>query len=97
MNAQHTTAAGGIARAIRQLTVGYVRKRHENRKTRETRRYTRHAALSLNGDWLEQAGFPVGTQVRVSVVAVSLKKENLELAPPVTRLPAGQSRAVGEP
>ena len=35
MNAQHTTAAGGIARAIRQLTVGYVRKRHENRKTRE--------------------------------------------------------------
>lgn len=97
MNVQHTTAAGGIARAIRQLTVGYVRKRHENRKTRETRRYTRHAALSLNGDWLEQAGFPVGTQVRVSVVAVSLKKENLELAPPVTGLPAGQSRAVGEP
>ncbi|VFT74969.1 Uncharacterised protein [Klebsiella aerogenes] len=44
MSAQHTTAARGIARAIRQLTVGYVRKRHEDRKTRETRRYTRHAA-----------------------------------------------------
>ncbi|HBU8029158.1 type I addiction module toxin, SymE family, partial [Klebsiella pneumoniae] len=55
MSAQHPTAARGIARAIRQLTVGYVRKRHEDRKTRETRRYTRHAALSLNGDWLEQA------------------------------------------
>lgn len=84
MNVQHTTAAGGIARAIRQLTVGYVRKRHENRKTRETRRYTRHAALSLNGDWLEQAGFPVGTQVRVSVSPGKLVIENLELAPPVT-------------
>ena len=46
MSAQHPTAARGIAGAIRQLTVGYVRKRHEDRKTRETRRYTRHAALS---------------------------------------------------
>lgn len=90
-------AARGIVRAIRQLTVGYVRKRHENRKTRETRRYTRHAALSLNGDWLEQAGFPVGTQVRVSVSPGKLVIENLELAPPVTGLPAGQSCAVGEP
>ena len=93
MSAQHPTAARGIARAIRQLTVGYVRKRHEDRKTRETRRYTRHAALSLNGDWLEQAGFPVGTQVRVSVSPGKLVIENLELAPPVTGLPAGQSRA----
>ena len=84
MSAQHPTAARGIARAIRQLTVGYVRKRHEDRKTRETRRYTRHAALSLNGDWLEQAGFPVGTQVRVSVS-------------PGTGLPSGQSCAGGEP
>ena len=66
MSAQHPTAARGIARAIRQLTVGYVRKRHEDRKTRETRRYTRHAALNLNGDWLEQAGFPVGTPARPS-------------------------------
>lgn len=97
MTAQHTTATRGIARASRQLTVGYIRKRHENRKTRETRRYTRHAALSLNGNWLEQAGFPVGTQVRVSVVAVSLKKENLELVPPGTGLPSGQTSAAGEP
>lgn len=99
MSAQHTTAARGIARAIRQLTVGYVRKRHEDRKTRETRRYTRHAALNLNlnGDWLEQAGFPVGTQVRVSVSPGKLVIENLELAPPGTGLPAGQSCAGGEP
>ena len=97
MNAQQPPAARGIVRAIRQLTVGYVRKRHETRKTRETRRYPRHAALSLNGDWLEQAGFPVGTQVRVSVSPGKLVIENLELAPPVTGLPAGQSRAVGEP
>ena len=90
MSAQHPTAARGIARAIRQLTVGYVRKRHEDRKTR-------HAALSLNGDWLEQAGFPVGTQVRVSVSPGKLVIENLELAAPGTGLPSGQSCAGGEP
>ena len=66
MNAQQPPAARGIVRAIRQLTVGYVRKRHENRRTRETRRYTRHAALSLNGDWPAQAGCPGGPPVRVS-------------------------------
>ncbi len=93
MSAQHPTAARGIARAIRQLTVGYVRKRHEDRKTRETRRYTRRAALSLNGDWLEQ-GFPVGTQVRVSVSPGKLVIENLELAAPGTGLlPASRAPA----
>ena len=61
MSAQHPTAARGIARAIRQLTVGYVRKRHEDRKTRETRRYTRHAALNLNGDW-DFKLFPAGEE-----------------------------------
>ncbi|NBZ77172.1 type I addiction module toxin, SymE family [Klebsiella quasivariicola] len=97
MTAQHTTATRGIARASRQLTVGYIRKRHEDRKTRETRRYTRHAALSLNGNWLEQAGFPVGTQVRVSVSPGKLVIENLELVPPGTGLPSGQTSAAGEP
>lgn len=57
----------------------------------------RHAALSLNGDWLEQAGFPVGTQVRVSVSPGKLVIENLELAAPGTGLPSGQSCAGGEP
>ncbi|MDT1909361.1 type I toxin-antitoxin system SymE family toxin, partial [Acinetobacter baumannii] len=33
----------------------------------------------------------------VSVSPGKLVIENLELAPPVTGLPAGQSRAVGEP
>ncbi len=47
MSAQHPTAARGIARAIRQLTVGYVRKRHEDRKTRETRRYTPPRGIKL--------------------------------------------------
>ncbi|MFM3287519.1 SymE family type I addiction module toxin [Klebsiella quasivariicola] len=97
MTAQHTTATRGIARASRQLTVGYIRKRHEDRKTRETRRYTRHAALSLNGNWLEQAGFPVGTQVRVSVSPGKLVIEKLELVPPGTGLPSGQASAAGEP
>ena len=68
MSAQHPTAARGIARAIRQLTVGYVRKRHEDPKTGYTRRISRHASLTLNGDWLEQAGFPTGTAVNVSVM-----------------------------
>ncbi|MBO2029150.1 type I toxin-antitoxin system SymE family toxin [Klebsiella pneumoniae] len=64
--------------AIRQLTVGYVRKRHEDRKTRRrgATPATRHC---LNGDWLEQ-GFPVGTQVRVSVSPGKLVIENLGLA-----------------
>ena len=97
MNAQQPPAARGIVRAIRQLTVGYVRKRHENRRTRETRRYTRHAALSPERRLAGAGGFPVGTQVRVSVSPGKLVIENLELAPPVTGLPAGQSRAVGEP
>ena len=66
-------------------------------RKREARCYTRHAALSLNGDWLEQAGFPVGTQVRVSVSPGKLVIENLELAAPGTGLPSGQSCAGGEP
>ncbi|EPL9762216.1 SymE family type I addiction module toxin, partial [Klebsiella pneumoniae] len=47
--------------------------------------------------WLEQAGFPVGTQVRVSVSPGKLVIENLELAAPGTGLPSGQSCAGGEP
>ena len=58
----------------RHLKVGYFRKRHEDRKTKIPRRYSVHAALSLKGDWLEQAGFTTHSQVRVGV---ELLKEDL--------------------
>ncbi|MEL4871843.1 SymE family type I addiction module toxin [Pantoea agglomerans] len=51
----------------RHLKVGYFRKRHEDRKTKIPKRYSVHAALSLKGDWLEQAGFTTNSQVRVGV------------------------------
>lgn len=60
--------AVAITKPVRRLKVGYVRKRHEDPKTGFTRRISRHASLTLNGDWLEQAGFPTGTAVKVSVM-----------------------------
>lgn len=60
--------AVAITKPVRRLKVGYVRKRHEDPKTGFTRRISRHASLTLNGDWLEQAGFPIGTAVKVSVM-----------------------------
>ncbi|HGY5079454.1 SymE family type I addiction module toxin [Citrobacter sp. C348] len=57
-----------IAKPVRRLKVGYVRRRYEDRRTGFTLRISRHASLTLNGDWLEQAGFPTGTEVNVSVM-----------------------------
>lgn len=56
-----------VVQPLRHLKVGYFRKRHEDRKTKIPRRYSVHAALSLKGDWLEQAGFKTNSQVRVVV------------------------------
>ncbi|MCU6663997.1 MAG: SymE family type I addiction module toxin [Silvania sp.] len=56
-----------IALPSRRLTVGYFRKRHEDRKTKIPQRYSVHASLSLKGDWLEEAGFKTHAQVRVLV------------------------------
>ncbi|AXF63523.1 MULTISPECIES: SymE family type I addiction module toxin [unclassified Leclercia] len=56
-----------ISRPSRQLTVGYFRKRHEDRKTKIPTRYSVHAALSLKGDRLEEAGFKTHSRVRVLV------------------------------
>ena len=56
-----------ISRPHRQLTVGYYRKRHEDRKTKIPTRYSVHAALSLKGNWLEEAGFKTHSRVRVQV------------------------------
>jgi toxic protein SymE len=56
-----------IGKPYRHLKVGYFRKRHEDRKTKIPKRYSVHAALSLKGDWLEQAGFTTNSQVKVGV------------------------------
>lgn len=56
-----------INKPYRHLTVGYFRKRHEDRNTKIPKRYSVHAALSLKGDWLEQAGFTTHSRVRVGV------------------------------
>ncbi len=56
-----------LSRSSRHLTVGYFRKRHEDRKTKIPTRYSVHAALSLKGDWLEEAGFKTHSHVRVLV------------------------------
>lgn len=39
-----------ISKPYRHLTVGYFRKRHEDRNTKIPKRYSVHAALSLKGD-----------------------------------------------
>ncbi|HEM7417123.1 MULTISPECIES: SymE family type I addiction module toxin [Citrobacter] len=68
MSDKNGTTAVAITKPVRRLKVGYVRKLHEDPKTGYTRRISRHASLTLNGDWLEQAGFPTGTAVSVSVM-----------------------------
>lgn len=56
-----------MSKAMRRITVGYVRRRHEERKTKIPRRYSLHPSLSLQGDWLAEAGFPTGAAVSVVV------------------------------
>ena len=63
-----------INKPYRHLTVGYVRKRHEDRNTKIPKRYSVHAALSLKGDWLEKAGFTTHSRVRVGVEPLSRSK-----------------------
>ncbi|MGL4723416.1 MAG: SymE family type I addiction module toxin [Scandinavium sp.] len=64
---QNQTLPREISRMARQLTVSYVRKRHQDPKTRRTRHYSRHPSLVLTGNWLEEAGFPTGAVVSVSI------------------------------
>lgn len=56
-----------LSKAMRRITVGYVRRRHEERKTKIPRRYSVHPSLSLQGDWLAEAGFPTGAAVSVLI------------------------------
>ena len=77
MSDKNGSTAVTITKPVRRLKVGYVRKRHEDPKTGYTRRISRHASLTLNGDWLEQAGFPTGTAVNVSVMQGKLIIEQI--------------------
>ncbi|HEX4502033.1 MAG TPA: SymE family type I addiction module toxin [Scandinavium sp.] len=64
---QQNTMAMDIEKTARQIKVSYVRKRHQDPKTGRTRHYSRHPSLVLSGNWLEEAGFPTGVSVSVTV------------------------------
>ncbi|GJL40148.1 type I toxin-antitoxin system SymE family toxin [Enterobacter cloacae complex sp. ECC445] len=66
------------AKTHRYLKVGYFRKRHEIRNTKVPKRYSLHAALSLKGNWLEEAGFTTHSQVCVHVEHGKLLIELME-------------------
>jgi len=67
MNRESVSQEHTIVKALRHLKVGYVRKRHEDPKTLLATHFSRHASLNLTGDWLQQAGFPTGTRVKVTI------------------------------
>lgn len=66
MNVPNAVAVKTVKTA-RQIKVSYVRKRHQDPKTGRTRHYSCHPSLVLSGNWLEEAGFPTGVNVSVSV------------------------------
>ncbi|WP_213134044.1 SymE family type I addiction module toxin [Citrobacter sp. FP75] len=56
-----------ISKTQRRVKVGYVRARHEERKTGMTTYYSQHPSLQLKGDWLREAGFDTGRSVTVKI------------------------------
>ncbi|AUU32670.1 type I toxin-antitoxin system SymE family toxin [Shigella flexneri] len=52
-----------ISKTQRRYKVGYVRARHQDRKTGIARYYSLH----LKGDWLKEAGFDTGRGVTVKI------------------------------
>jgi len=55
-------------KALRNMTVSYVRTRHIDPATLRTTDYTCRASLRLNGRWMEEAGFTTGTKLDVRVM-----------------------------
>ncbi|MGU3525361.1 SymE family type I addiction module toxin [Enterobacteriaceae bacterium C23F] len=55
-------------KALRDMTVSYVRTRHIDPATLRTTHYTCRASLRLNGRWMEEAGFTTGTKIDVRVM-----------------------------
>lgn len=70
-----------ITKTQRRLKVGYVRARHEERKTGMTTYYSQHPSLHLKGDWLKEAGFETrrGVTVRISQGRIVLMAESNEM------------------
>lgn len=67
--AEHDTKPEvSISKGLRQLKVGYVSIRHEERNDASTAWYSRCAGLRLKGEWLEEAGFKTDTPVDVRVL-----------------------------
>ncbi|EFY5744634.1 type I toxin-antitoxin system SymE family toxin [Shigella flexneri] len=56
-----------ISKTQRRYKVGYVRARHQDRKTGIARYYSQHPSLHLKGDCLKEAGFDTGRGVTVKI------------------------------
>lgn len=56
-----------ISKTQRRYKVGYVRARHQDRKTGIARYYSQHPSLHLKGDWMKEAGFDTGRGVTVKI------------------------------
>ncbi|NUU65168.1 type I toxin-antitoxin system SymE family toxin [Enterobacteriaceae bacterium BIT-l23] len=63
----HHKPRPAISKTQRNLTVGYISTRHENRATGMTTYYSRHPSLHLKGNWLGEAGFETGSPVKVTI------------------------------
>lgn len=66
MAARNIKPEGCISKALRQLKVGYTSIRHADRNDTTTY-YSRCPSINLKGNWLEEAGFTTGQQVKVTV------------------------------
>ncbi|NUF49464.1 type I toxin-antitoxin system SymE family toxin [Gilliamella sp. ESL0250] len=53
-------------RSQRHYTVGYVSVRHEPKVAQAPTHYSKHPALYLKSNWLEQAGFTTGQPVTIT-------------------------------
>ncbi|MBK4717078.1 MULTISPECIES: SymE family type I addiction module toxin [Tenebrionibacter/Tenebrionicola group] len=66
MAAQNITPEGRISKVLRLLKVGYTSIRHADRNDITTY-YSRCPSINLKGNWLEEAGFETGKQIKVTV------------------------------
>ncbi|WP_392551394.1 SymE family type I addiction module toxin [Orbus wheelerorum] len=55
----------------RHYTVGYISVHHEPKASPTEVHYSKHPALHLKGNWLEQFGFTTGKPVTITVKKAS--------------------------
>lgn len=65
--------------AVRRYTMGYARRRHEDRHTGLTRYYSEFPSLNLKGDWLAALGFCTGQPVTVTTAQGRLVIEAVDI------------------